>query len=175
MWGRGWCRHQVTYHSDNAAVVSVIQRRSAKDPLLLHLLWCLYFYAVYYQFSYCACHVPGVDNVASDALSCNNMSLFSSLIPQGTQTLLSQGVLDFFILHPPNWGSQDWITLFRASLLSPLPLVHYSHTVQHLVPTYLFAMPMAVHHLSLWWRPLLPNLWLTWQIQASCMVHLGYI
>ena len=23
--GRGWCRHQVTFHSDNAAVVSVIQ------------------------------------------------------------------------------------------------------------------------------------------------------
>ena len=116
VWGRGWCRHQVTFHSDNAAVVSVIQRRSAKDPLLLHLLRCLYFYAAYYQFSYCASHVPGVDNVAADALSRNNMSLFSSLIPQGTQTLLSQGVLEFLIIHPPNWGSQDWITLFRASL-----------------------------------------------------------
>ena len=78
VWGRGWCQHQVTFHSDNAAVVSVIQRRSAKDPLLLHLLRCLYFYAAYYQFSYCACHVPGVDNVTADALSRNNVTFFFS-------------------------------------------------------------------------------------------------
>ena len=43
VWGRTWHRSRVCFHCDNAAVVSVIQRRSAKDPTLLHLLRCLYF------------------------------------------------------------------------------------------------------------------------------------
>ena len=37
-WGRSWHRCRVFFHSDNAAVVAVIQRRSAKHPVLLHLL-----------------------------------------------------------------------------------------------------------------------------------------
>ena len=67
-----------------AAVVSVIQRRSAKDPTLLHLLRCLYFYAALFRFSYCPLHLPGISNVAADALSRDNMSLFLSLVPQGS-------------------------------------------------------------------------------------------
>lgn len=58
-WGRSWHHHRVFFHSDNAAVVSVIQSRTAKHPALLHLLRCLYFYAAIFQFTYSAHHIPG--------------------------------------------------------------------------------------------------------------------
>ena len=116
MWGRSWHQHRVFFHSDNAAVVAVIQNKSARQPAMLHLLRCLYFFAAYYQFSYSAHHLPGVTNVAADTLSRNNMSLFVSLIPQGIPTEVSQEVSDLLIHQQPNWGSPDWISLFKASL-----------------------------------------------------------
>ena len=116
IWGRHWFRHQVTFYSDNAAVVAVLQHRSTKDQHLLHLVRCLYFYAARYQFSYNARHIPGVDNVAADALSRNLMSKFFSLIPQGVSSSVPQSVSTLLIHRRPDWGSQDWIALFRASL-----------------------------------------------------------
>ena len=116
VWGGSWHRHRVFFHSDNAAVVAIIQRRLVKHPALLHLLRCLYFYAAFYQFSYSAHHLPGVKNVAADALSRDNLLLFNSLVPQGRHTDVSQELKDLLISQQPNWGSRNWISLFRATL-----------------------------------------------------------
>ena len=35
VWGQYWFRHRITFYSDNAAVVAVLQRRSARDQQLL--------------------------------------------------------------------------------------------------------------------------------------------
>ena len=124
IWGDTWGQCHVIFYSDNAAVVSVIQRRSARDPSLLHLLRCLYFYAAQFQFTYTARHIPGVDNIAADALSRNLMFTFLSLIPQGSRTAIPPGVMSFLISRQPDWGSADWIRLFRDSLLAhslPVP------------------------------------------------------
>ena len=105
VWGRSWQQRHVVFHSDNAAVVAVVQHKSAKSPLLLHLLRCLYFYAVHFQFAYSAVHVPGVSNVAADALSRNNILLFCSLIPQATQSVVGQDLLDLLVSQRP--GSSE--------------------------------------------------------------------
>ena len=89
-WGCSWHHCSVFFHCDNAAVVFVIQRHSAKDPFLLHLLHCLYFYAARFQFGYSAHHLHGVSNVAADALSRDNMSLFLSLVPPGSPSVVSK-------------------------------------------------------------------------------------
>ncbi len=115
IWGHGWAGHRVLFYSDNAAVVAVIQRRSARDTCLLHLLRCLYFYAAHFQFTYTAHHIPGVDNVAADALSRNHMSIFFSLIPQVIPTQVPSSVAAFLLHIRPDWGSQAWIRLFRDS------------------------------------------------------------
>ena len=125
-WGGSWYRQHVAFYSDNLAVVAVIQRRSTKDPLFLHLLRCLYFYAAFYQFTYSAHHLPGVTNVAADALSRNNMCLLYSLVPQVIPSTINSSLLDLLVLRHPNWGSPAWTSLFKASLciLSPqVPLV----------------------------------------------------
>ena len=131
LWGRHWGRCQVTFYSDNAAAVAVLQRRSARDPALLHLLRCLYFYAAHFQFAYTARHIPGVDNVAADALSRNFMPTFFSLVPQGHYTPIPPGVTTFLISRRPDWGSADWIRLFRASLQVLSPLVPGQHITLH--------------------------------------------
>ena len=114
-WGCSWHHCSVFFHCDNAAVVFVIQRHSAKDPFLLHLLRCLYFYAARFQFGYSAHHLPGVSNVAADALSRDNMSLFLSLVPPGSPSVVSKEVLDLLLWQHPDWGSQLWIRQFKAT------------------------------------------------------------
>ena len=50
-WGWTWDQHDtsiVFFHWDNAAMVAVIQNKSAEQPTRLHLLRCLYFFAAYY-------------------------------------------------------------------------------------------------------------------------------
>ena len=92
-WGQTWHRCNVFFHCDNAAVVAVIQRKSMRDALFLHLLRCLYFYAAFFQFLYSAHHLPWVSNVAADAFSRGNMSLFVSLFPQGVPSTVSWEVM----------------------------------------------------------------------------------
>ena len=116
IWGGSWKGRRVCFLSDNAAVVAIIGRRSARHPRLLHLLHCLYFYAAHYQFMYCAQHLPGVSNTAADALSRDNMPLFLSFVPQGHQSRVRQDLTDLLITRQPDWGSNSWISLFKATL-----------------------------------------------------------
>ena len=98
------------------AVVELLKSQTSQDKLLMHLLHCLAFYAAYFRFQYHATHVPGVQNTASDALSCNNMFLFTSLVPQGLQLLVPTPILDLLVHDRPDWDSKDWTSLFRCSL-----------------------------------------------------------
>ena len=78
LWGHHWKHSCVRFNSDNMAVVGIIRSRTAKDPLLMHLVRCLVFYAASCGFEFIAEHVPGVDNTAADAISRNNIPLFHS-------------------------------------------------------------------------------------------------
>ena len=51
VWEPSWVNQRVLCKSDNMAVVAVLSTRSAKDPLLMHLLSCLFFYAAHYHFT----------------------------------------------------------------------------------------------------------------------------
>ena len=83
-WGRCWSHSHVCVHSDNMVVVAILQSNSPRGELALHLLRCLYFYAVIFQFDYSAEHMSGVLNVAANAISRNNLALFLSVLPQAT-------------------------------------------------------------------------------------------
>ena len=106
----------MVFHSDNVAVVAIIQRKSVRHPIMLHLLCCLYFYAGYFQFSYSTRHVLRVTNVTADALSWGNMLLFHSLIPLASQLIVRHELRELMIVQRPDWGSPGWIALFKATL-----------------------------------------------------------
>ena len=74
VWGRGCSGKSVMAHCDNAAVVSVINIGSSKDPDLMHLMRCLTFIKVKFDFALFSSHVPGVNNELADAFSRNYLS-----------------------------------------------------------------------------------------------------
>ena len=81
VWGPQWRGKEVLFKCDNEAVVTAIQSGSVRDPILMHLLQCLFFMVAAGQFSYTSSHIPGSTNTTTDALSCTFMSTFWSSAP----------------------------------------------------------------------------------------------
>ena len=113
LWGPHWSGKHVRFHLDNMAVVSVLTSRTARDPLLLHLLRCFSFYSAHFCFHFSARHIVGVTNVVADALSRNNLPLFMSLISQTTQYIIPPSLHELLIATRPDWGSETW-TVVRS-------------------------------------------------------------
>ena len=108
LWGRLWSKQHICFHSDNMAVVSVLTTMTAKVPLLMHLLRCLSLFSAYFSFTFSAKHIPGALNSAADALSRNNLALFSSLFPRVQQHGIPSCLMDLVIHTRPDWGSPTW-------------------------------------------------------------------
>lgn len=123
LWGPYWSGKHVCFHSDNMAVVAVLQQRSAKSPPLAHLLRCIALFSAYHSFHFSAMHVPGVHNEVADALSRNKAANVASFTSQAPQFHLPQHLHRFLISErpDPDWGSQAWTELFITSLTRVLP------------------------------------------------------
>lgn len=85
LWGACFRDMKVRFHGDNLGVVQVINKVSALSPpvvwLLRHLvLRCLEINVFVY-----AVHLPGVENVIADALSCFQWDRFQKLVPEAEQ------------------------------------------------------------------------------------------
>ena len=106
VWGPQWAGRHVLFHTDNLAVVQVVRNLNVADPLLCNLLRCLYFYSAHYYLMFTAAHIPGVKNVAADALSCNNLHvhLFYSLFPQVLRHTIPHSLVELFLLQVPDWN-----------------------------------------------------------------------
>jgi len=81
IWGDMWCRRHVLFHSDNDAVVHVLNSRTSKIPCIMHLLLHLLLSAARHSFSFSSQHVPGVNNQVADALSHFHWQRFWQLAP----------------------------------------------------------------------------------------------
>ena len=97
----------------------MVRNLNVADPLLCNLPWCLYFYSAHYYRMFTAALIPGVKNVAADALSCNHLlvHLFYSLFPQVLQHTIPHSLVELFLLQVPDWNSGTWMSQFRSSLL----------------------------------------------------------
>ena len=87
--GSQWQHAQVNCHCDNQAAANVINKGSARDPLLVHLLRYLF---LCYPFSipFTAQHIPRHSNLAVDALSQDQLTtFFSSLSLSGESSTRS--------------------------------------------------------------------------------------
>ena len=121
VWGSTWSGHHVLFHVENMAVVAVLQKKASKDSLLTHLIRCLSFYAAYHRFEFSATHIPGRENVAADALSRNNLHLFSILFPQVLYQPIPPTLQEVIIQRSPDWSSNEWTTSFTNSLTVVFP------------------------------------------------------
>lgn len=80
IWDYKWSRKHVLFHSDNEAVVHILNSRTSKIPGIMHLMQSLLMSAVHFHFSFSAQHIPGVHNEVADALSRFNWQMFKHLL-----------------------------------------------------------------------------------------------
>ena len=119
MWGLNWHARHVLCQCDNQAVVAVLNKGSAKDLTLAHILRCISFYAAHYGFSYSAVHVLGEHNRAADALSRNNAQMFLSILPQARPmpNPIPPEVVQMAARTDLDWNAPSWKALFMATFV----------------------------------------------------------
>ena len=85
IWGPILARKQTELQCNNQSLVSVINRGSAKDSTVMHLLRCLWFFTALFDIDIMATHIAGVSNEAADMLSRNHTKHFLTAHPQASQ------------------------------------------------------------------------------------------
>ena len=81
MWGPRWSSRRVLFKCDNEAVVAVINSGTSRDDNVMHLLHCLFYVVMQFNFVIQAVHIPGVQKVLADALSDFKLQVFYQLTP----------------------------------------------------------------------------------------------
>lgn len=117
VWGSNWRGLSVRFHSDNSAVVALLNTGSVRDDSLMHLMRCLALVAACCNFIFSSSHIRGQHNVLADALSRNNSSLFLFNYPQAQPcpTPLLPVLLSLLLQEKPDWTSSSWIKLWTST------------------------------------------------------------
>ena len=131
LWGRKWQGSQLLFLSDNESVVSVLNSRSTKDSRLVHLSCCLFFFAACHNFTFTAEHIADKKNVATDALSRNNLTTFFNSTPQAQRTpcAVPSTLVSLLWDRPVEWTSPHWRQLFVDSMVR----VSLRQQVEHII------------------------------------------
>ena len=72
---------KITFHTDNLAVMHIINQQSSRCPRIMHLVRMFVLECLRYQIVFKAVHVPGKLNIIADALSRFQMSRFRAAAP----------------------------------------------------------------------------------------------
>ena len=116
IWGPSWSHKRVQVSCDNAAVVEVVNKKTSKCKDIMHLLRCLHFFLAYHDCTLKAVHVPGVQNIAADAISRNRPQVLRKAVPGAQQQPdeVSQTLWSLLVLNQPDWMSVNWKELLRS-------------------------------------------------------------
>ena len=119
IWGAQLSKHHVNFQCDNESLVIAINKGSSKHKLVMHLLWCLWFFIAHFNIQITATHLPGTLNITADHLSQGNLTQaflatptllqHPTIIPPPVFTLVSPKQLD--------WTSPTFSSLFQQTLL----------------------------------------------------------
>ena len=98
--------------------MEVVNGGYSKDPMLMHMLRCIFFVAALLEFTIRAVHIPGNQSTAADAISRNKPTLFFLQVPETNPlpTPVPQALIELMILQQPDWLSPGWSCLFRSCL-----------------------------------------------------------
>ena len=81
LWANRMCNQCIMFHSDNSAVVHIINKQTSKDKTLMLLVRRLVIQSLKYNILFKAEHVPGVTNQLSDWLSRQQIPQFLQAFP----------------------------------------------------------------------------------------------
>ena len=104
VWGPYLTRRHVVFQCDNYSLVVAINKSASKDPLVMHLLRCLWLFVALHDMDIVAEHIARATNQVANMLSRNQSDQFLSQYPQ---------VFRFLTPLPPSLLSShkpDWIS-----------------------------------------------------------------
>ena len=114
-WGERWRGTRVRCRCDNQAAVSVLATRSCRDPLLMHLLRCLFFIEALFEFEIVAVHIRGTTNTLADNLSRNDLhAFFSTAQHMDSVPTQIRPQLPALLLGTDDWTSPAWAASFSS-------------------------------------------------------------
>ena len=68
-WGHQWRNHHVIIQSDNTTAVSIINKGTSKNPIIMGFLRELFWLSAIFNFRITAMHIPGISNPIADSIS----------------------------------------------------------------------------------------------------------
>ena len=130
IWGPHLKRQHVLFQCDNNSSVFCISKGYSKDPSVIHLLRCLWFFVAFFEICIFAEHIAGATNCAADMLSRNNVTNFFLLHPQAHRlpTPLPAPLLNIIIPNGLDWTSHAFSSLFSS-------IIHMAHPQALKTPT----------------------------------------
>ena len=119
MWGKQWSRKNIMAYCDNEAVVAIINKGNSWEVECIHLMRCLAFFRAKFHFTLYTQHISGSLNDLADALSRDRLQYFMANHPQALSrsTALPPELLNLTIIRKPDWMSQTWIKLWKATFV----------------------------------------------------------
>ena len=135
-------------HSDNEAVVAMVNSGYSRDTQLMHLAQCLFFALAAWDISLYARHIPGVLNTVADAISRDNLSFLYSkvLAAEPRSTVVPRDLLKLLVISQPDWTQPTWRRLFGNCLRLALLHLPRKPTVRGSDGTCSFAQCSASPH-----------------------------
>ena len=126
VWGSLPSDSRVEFKCDNSSVVYSINKGSSKEPLVMYLLRCLWFFAAYFDIKITASHIPGMLNTAADKLSRNQSREFLQSNPHTSRVpiLIPTPLLKIISPQRLDWTSPSFLRHFRRTINR---LQMYSH------------------------------------------------
>ena len=117
IWGPILARKQTELQCNNQSLVSAINKCSAKDSTVMHLLRCLWFFTALFDIDIMATHIAGVSNEAADMLSRNHTKRFLTANPHASQfpTPLPIPLMNLIIPQQLDWTFPSFLDQFQEA------------------------------------------------------------
>ena len=84
VWGPQLSGRTILFRCDNSSIVAAVNKGTAKESIVMHLLRCLWFFTAFYDISLLCEHIAGKQNDLADHISRNHLQAFLCLNPQAT-------------------------------------------------------------------------------------------
>ena len=85
IWGQDLANKCISFHTDNAALVEIINKQTSKDKKIMYLVRKLVLKCLEFNILFHATHIRGVDNSLADYLSRQQIDSFKALAPHADQ------------------------------------------------------------------------------------------
>ena len=118
VWGKSLAKKRVEFQCDNQSLVTAINKGTAKDTLVMHLLRCLWFFTALFDIDITATHIAGVNNKAADMLSRNHMRRFFTVHPEALQypTQVPVSLVSLITPQKLDWTSLSVLHQFQLTV-----------------------------------------------------------